>query len=368
MDETFDVRLTKDRDVLAARLPLIDGNEFNLSRQDFISALDDFVAFLGNHDWMVYRSGCFTPIPGVPGYIITLPMAIELGIQLRFLSQYDNFKKLLEGFANPSQFPASRFETKVAFYLSSLNSVDRLKFSPDYEVRGRDKKPDFDIIGAFGVITVECKQPKVFAQQTIRRVHRTVSEFQSAMKIKQWPKNLRLEIEIAGPLRGSQSELAEQVVESALRLVGSHADQSFSFDQVQGFVVQKSLPFRLIHNTGFLTNVLTTENATGPFNPGATLLRVIDKRHDKRIIRSLGRNITDALGQLPDSHDCLICVEETSSRIAKQACESRINDPAYINVLGIGLWGDEQSGPVFVSKKLNKDYLERLLGVDSQEV
>lgn len=360
MKEAFDLRLSKDREALADLLPTIDNQTYSVPRQTFIEALADFSTFLGNPDWMIYQWGSLRPIPaGHSSLVLNLYDACELGGHLKCLSQFANFDKFLEGFLNPTQFQDARFEAKVAYWFTSLKTITNIVFSPKYTIRGRIKRPDFDATSRTGNISIECKQPHIYLQKASQKFQRSVAEFESAMKEKQWPSHLRLEIEFIAPMRESAKTLAQKTLENALKVAENGGEEFFIANTIHGFVVQRKSPFK-INNTKFGTDImiLDQDKATGLFNPEFTSLRVVNNRLDAQFTRSLGARIAKALTQLPNTQDCIIFVGDAPYRITKEACQRRLSDPAYRHVRAFGVWDNELK---FVFRKSDRDFVDALV-------
>lgn len=361
MKEAFDLRLSKDREALADLLPTIDNQTYSVPRQTFIEALADFSTFLGNPDWMIYQWGSLHPIPaGHSSLVLNLYDACELGVHLKCLSQFANFDKFLEGFLNPTQFQDARFEAKVAYWFTSLKTITNIVFSPKYTIRGRIKRPDFDATSRTGNISIECKRPHIYLQKASQKFQRSVAEFESAMKEKQWPSHLRLEIEFIAPMRESAKTLAQKTLENALKVAENGGEEFFIANTIHGFVVQRKSPFR-INNTKFGTDmmILDQDKATGLFNPEFTSLRVVSNRLDAQFTRSLGARIAKALTQLPNTQDCIVIIGDAPNRIAKEACQRRLSDPAYTHVRAFGVWHNELE---FVFRKSDRDFVDALVG------
>lgn len=360
MKEAFDLRLSKDREALADLLPTIDNQTYSVPRQTFIEALADFSTFLGNPDWMIYQWGSLRPIPaGHSSLVLNLYDACELGVHLKCLSQFANFDKFLEGFLNPPQFQDARFEAKVAYWFASLKTITNIVLWPEYTIRGRIKRPDFDATSRIGNISVECKRPHIYVQNASQKFQRLVAEFESAMKEKQWPSHLRLEIEFIAPIRESAKDLVQETLENALEVAKNGGQEFFIANTIHGFVVQRKSPFR-IHNAKLGTDImiLDQDKATGLFNPGFTSLRVVNNHLDAQFAKSLGTRLRKALRQLSNTQDCIIFIGDAPYRIAKQACQRRLPDPAYRHVRAFGVWDNELE---FVFRKSDRDFVDALV-------
>ena len=96
MDRPFDIRKEVERSALADLLPKIDQTQFNITREEFLNALEAVSSFLKRPDWLVYQWGSFRPFNAGPAkLILSLEDVITLGIQLRCLCKFTNFDMLL---------------------------------------------------------------------------------------------------------------------------------------------------------------------------------------------------------------------------------------------------------------------------------
>jgi uncharacterized protein YaaR (DUF327 family) len=361
MNEAFDLRLKKDRETLANYLPTIDNYTFIISRRDFIEALSSLSLFLREPEWLIYQYGTLGPIPtGSSKLVFSLSRACELGMWLRDLSIFRDFDKLLVGFSNPTQFEDSCFEAKVAHWFSTLPAVGDIIFSPSYLVNGRFKNPDFDVNGIYGSLTVECKQPHHYVQQAFQKFNNAVSEFQAAMKKREWPDHLRLEIEMIGNIKESLQILAQNTIDIALKTSKKWIKRFSYKDTVRGFLVKRKSSFRITNVKVHTDIMIIGDKATGLLNPEFTILRVGTNRLDALQKKSIGSRIADALHQLSKDRDCIIFVGGVPYRIAEPACQDRLSDKAYSHVRAFGAWDDELK---FVYRRRDKAFIRSLLGI-----
>jgi hypothetical protein len=357
MEKAFDLRISNDREELAEFLPDIDGRRFTISKKEFIAALSDLAYFLNNPGWMIYQWGSFLPISlGKKGtFILGLVDAIELGIALRRLSSCTNFNKVLRGFFNPTQFLDTRFELRVALHFLSLRLIEELVFAPEYEVRGRIKRPDFDAIGKNINITVECKSPNPFLSRGLKRLRQIGDHLKNAMELARWPDHLRLEINIKGPFQGKISSPASKLVRKALE-INNNGQDAFDDSIVQGIVVMKESPLRMT-DVSLTHDIMTIgQTSTGLLNPNVTFLRVTSSHIENQLSTYVGNCINGALKQLPKSNNCIIFIEEVPFKIAQIACQRRLLDQAYSHILATGvLYADEIK---YIHRKNETDFIK----------
>ena len=357
MNKAFDIRKISDVEELSIFLPNIDGYEYTISKELFIESLLNLSNFLKKPDWMVYQYGCFKPF-GKPNLIFSLKQAVTLGIQLGSLSRFINFQTLVKGFLNPTQFTDSCLEAKTAYWFLNKNGFESMIFSPEYKLGNKIKRPEFDVLFSFGKITVECKRPHIFVQTAFNKHNRLVKEFESEMKKVNWPKDLRLEIEVISPIRGSILKLVKNAIESSLRYKTELKKSINILEMINIHIVKKNKPFKLT-NFKFGTDILSiTNKPTGLLNPEFTSLRVTNKQIESQITRSIGKRISKALKQLPDENGNFIFLEGAPLSILEEACKRRISDSAYAKIAAFGLWDDNTLR--FIYKKQNRHILNNL--------
>lgn len=344
MNKPFDIRVSTDRIALANHLPTIDNKTFDSTKQDFIDSLASLATYLKNPDWMIYQWGAFYPIPcGEINRQLDLNAAIELGTQLRTLSNSINFKQHLDGFFNPTQFQDTIFETQVAYLFASLPSIKEIRFAQEHLVRDSLKKPDFDAVGNNSSVSVECKRPHMHIQEAVVNNNSFVNSVGTTMEENQWPDHLRLEIEILKPFRESIPSLASKVVETALMKIENQSERVFLFNSVHVHVLLRSSPFKI--KKGNITTgkmILNRNEATKLDNPKFTALRVTNNRLDNHFAKSIGSRVNKALTQLPSYQPGYIFIGDVPFRILELVCKRRLEEPAYKNVKAFGVWDNSQ--------------------------
>jgi len=343
---------------LADFLPKIDQTFFSIDRSQFIDAISVVARFLNNPEWLVYQWGSFRPFDaGLSQLLLGLTEVVNLGIQLQALCDCENFESLLEGFLNPTQFQDTLFETKVAFFFYTLPSVYSLKFAQEYTIRGRIKRPEFVVSTNQGLLCVECKRPHLYAQKALLRLHRVADYFKSAISQQAWPRGLRLEVEITGPLRGNVTRLAFSIVEEAI--TEKRKGETICKGPFKYHALDRSEDFKLPSAPWHTdTMVLDQDIPVGLLDPNFTQLRVADYNLDSKFKRSVGSRINEALRQLPETESCMIFLGEVSPRIAQPVCLRRIDEQAYAHIRAFAIY--EDTLPTLVFRKSDFTFINRL--------
>lgn len=361
MEKKFDLRRREDREELGGFLPSFDSRTLEIPPPVFVDALRDVSEFLGHPAWLTYQWGMVGPFhDGSSQHSLELARIVQLGLDLRELSRHENFEALLAGFRNPPQFLDTMFEAQTAAFFSRLATTKRLRFAPEYDVRGQQKRPEFDAINDFGIFSVECKRPHLHVQRAAETFQRVSDAVHEALKTLGWPRDARIEIEIINPLREQPAIFARRVAETGLA-----AWQGGRTEFVEGsarvFVAPRDSPFRISDpQFGHDVMVLNTEEATGLFNPKMTMVRIANNGLDHQFARSAGAKITEALRQLPDHQAGVIVLGDVPRRIADRAMASRIRDPAYNHVVAFLV--AEGNGFHFSFRAEDRDLIQRIVG------
>lgn len=333
MDKKFDLRKQRDREELTGFLPTVDGRTIKTPPRVFVEALQDLCVFLDQPDWLTYQWGAVGPFrDGRNQHVLGLPRIVQLGLELQELSQRENFGALLDGFRNPPQFMDTVFEVHTASFFSRLNTTKGLRFSPDHVVRGRHRRPDFEVTNEVGVFSVECKRPHLHVQRAAEKFKAIADAIHDRLKQIDWPRTARLEVEVIASLRENPMTFAERIVQSGLAAL-SNGRTEFVEGPAHVFVVPRESPFR-ISDPKFGHDLMELgPEATGLFNPKMTMMRVVHNGLDQKFARSAGDRISGALSQLPEQQGGVIVLGEVPPRIADEAISKRIGEPAYDHVL-----------------------------------
>ncbi len=325
-------------------LPEFDGRIFDFSRDDFLAGLASAALHLGNPDWMVYHWGCFVlHTGGQAKLVLSLDQVATLGLQLQRLSHFDNFKGLIDGFRNPPQFEDTRFEVKVANLFAQLDWVEKIRFAPEQKVRGRVKRPDFEATGIYANLYVECKRCHLFFQNALSSLNKISARFNKVMKEYNWPNNLRLEVEIAGPLAGKIDSFIRTTVQAAMETGAIAAP--ITTGPFRSYVVFRPDAFRLPSANWIKDTMIGGDVATGILNPEFTMLRVANYRAHKRFRSSVGTRVNVALHQLQEDKQCMIFIGDIPVHIGQSVCEQRLLDRVYDHIIAFGIWETEEPEP-----------------------
>lgn len=360
MDAEFDLRLDQGRQSLATFLPHLDGRTLQVPPEEFVKGLERLAHFLGKPDWLTYQYGMVGPVLiGNVRHPFDLAEMVELGLELDELSRHDNFAALLSGFGHFAQFLDTVFETHTASFFSRLELTKGLRFAPEHEVRGHLKRPEFDVVTADEIFSVECKRPNQFVQDAAITFNDTVDRIHDELRAADWPQDVRMEVLLTRGVRGSPSALAKRIVRRGLS-----ARESGEAQFVEGpslvFLVPMNAEFQ-IESPRFGHDVMTVDDEpTGLFNPRKTYLRVAHQNLDRRFASSAGARIAEALRQLPTKQRGIIALGGIPRRIAQEAIHPRLEDAAYDNILAFVVHEDHNFH--FVYRSGDRGAVQNLVG------
>jgi len=355
--EPFDIRIEEDRISLSDFLPEFDGRVYEFTRDDFLAGLASAALYLGNPDWMVYQWGCFElPTGGKTKRIFSLDQLITLGLQLQRLSCFENFEGLIVGFRNPPQFEDTCFEVKVANLFAQLDWVEVIRFAPEQKVRRRVRRPDFEVTGIYGTLYVECKRWHIFFKKALISLNDISDRFKKVMNEYNWPNNLRLEVEMVGPLAGKISSFIDATVQTAMGTGTTTAP--IAAGPFRSYVVLRPDAFRLPSANWVTDTMVIGDVATGVLNPEFTMLRVANYRAYERCQRSIGRRVNEALHQLREDAQCMIFIGDVPVYVGQSVCEKRLSDSAYDHIIAFGIWEIEKPSPTLLCRDQDSERVD----------
>lgn len=334
MERRFDLREASDRRELASYLPNVDGRTIQVPPREFEASLHSLSTHLGEPDWLTYQFGVVGPLRnGNEQQPLDLAKTLELGLDLRELSGRDNFAALLEGFHNPPQFTATMFEAHSASFFSRLQTTRGLRFSPQRQTRGHDKRPDFEVYNEIGDFLVECKRPHMMVQRAVNTFGAIATALKTELERQGWPREARLEVEIVSALKDNPARFAAHLVARSVEAWNSGVT-GVQVDGAHAYVCRRNDAFHINDpKFGHDVMVLDTSEATGLFNPTYTMLRVGHNGLDHKFARSIGARLAEAIRQLPSDEDAMILLGDVPKRIADAAIDRRIGDSAYDGIL-----------------------------------
>lgn len=207
-------------------------------------------------------------------------------------------------------------------------NFQNLEFDPPCYIKGKIKKPDLKVTINDRPIIVECKSLNLFSHRAGKKFSRDVKSFSLAIDKVQWPETLRLEIEIILSANEDMNKVAKRVINRAL-----NGECEFEESTIKAFVVPRNSDFKT-QSTGYQNNrlILNTSEATGPFNPKFTQLRVVNNSMRNKIIKSVANTISEALKQLPEEQECIIALNGVSDEIVSLCLDRSTVKDSYSRI------------------------------------
>jgi hypothetical protein len=147
---------------------------------------------------------------------------IRLALQLNELRWRKGFSDLSVGLKNPTQFLSTIFEVDCMSYMASLPGVGDVEISPEVQVAGKTKRPDFKLTGANFELYCECKS-MASVNRGVRSKALRLSRLVTADVEKIIPDGLRLEIAIQKLPRDWNNGLRERILGVAIATVQQNA-------------------------------------------------------------------------------------------------------------------------------------------------
>lgn len=370
LDRQLDLRAPVDMEEL---LKAISAQPYavQLPVEDMRQGLEGLVYLLPDADWLKSSpamGGGFVVRTGPKSsWLLSLKHAAQLGLQLRRLQYCEGFSDFLKGFTNPTQFRDSMFEAAVADYC--LPKADGLRFGSEYHIKGKVKRPDFELITKHGIAVCECKSANEAERRYAKRFDRLCKALSDDLKDSGGIANdLRLEIHVHGPFGIDVGQLANQVVKAALQL---QATDIGHVSELGPFLVclarRSSAPafkdfglWQLAMVVGDKPVGIDPENAHQH-----AYLRVTTARVDPPRVKAAGNLIREAKSQLPEDRWGVIFIQAINGASARRAAHLRLGRPEYSHVLACGI--DSQDGRQFVYRMDRQPTVEDLFGPFSSD-
>ena len=213
--EELDLRTVRDRKRLyKIAAPLADTDEELL---EFREGLEALAGFFPNADWMVlhpYMGGSLVLIANRVHKLHHLTVLAALGRGLKKLADCFGFGVLIAELENLSQFEDAMFEVSCAAHFVGSPNIRSIRLKPEYQVRGRMKRPDFEmeVLGEANPVVCECKSANENARRYSQQFARVMKILNQAIaRHGGLPADARLEIHITAPRRSPPEDIANRI-------------------------------------------------------------------------------------------------------------------------------------------------------------
>lgn len=329
----FDIRSPVSRKDLSCRYVTTERLD-SLTADEILSGLTCLVNHLGPRDWMIWRDlGFVLPTGPKAQQMLTIPEAVELGFALEDVSRSDGFLEFIRGFDNPPQFYDAFFEARIASWCVKQPTIKRLRFAPYYDVRGRGKRPDFEIQTQIGRVICECKRAHLKTQDWAIRLERIADAFDAAMKAIPLAQEVRLEIVINRPISGDLSITAAEACRQIVSLQDGSSVEHGPFSIKISRVGAPVSPNNCAINCGRILVGTTAIKIT----PENCYLRVSSPWMERALVRTMGAVINTALRQLPQDLPSVIFTDGPREQ-GRQAAAARLTQLEYAHCIAVGVF------------------------------
>lgn len=331
----LDLRRCKDRqhllDLLAAQQ-----DSFPKETSEVHAGIESLAIHFPDAPWLIvpqYLGGSFhLQVSAKHTQSIPLLDMIALGLQLARLKECDGFEVFLSGFANLMQFRDSMFEASMADYCLARSHA--LRFSPEYEVRGHLKHPDFEMDSDLGKIVCECKGLDDREREYSRQLQRVMAALQSAAQAAGViPEDHRLEVHLRGPIKQDVDKVAQLICATAYQ---AETGKLCEVDGLFCALKAKSEPIAFPNSGIAMHTIVVGTTAVGLGAENASL-RLTTERLDGARIKAAGSLVNKAKSQLPESERCAIFIDVLNPASGIEAAKRRLNRPDYKHVMTVGV-------------------------------
>lgn len=306
--------------------------------------LDEYLAmFPEPHGRKVYSGGLISIETGAKQ-----SQGFELGHMLRVakslqnLKIYKGFEKLMAGFRNPPQIPASLFEVEVADWCISRAVTKSLEFSPHVIVKGNSKYPDFLWKTDLGDLYCECKRGDEFENKFTKRLNWLHGIVETAHQANgPWDPSHRLDVSIWTSAKNGVEQRINNVLVQASTAVRANRfeDKVFQDGEVSAILrFRKEMP-SLQHDTIRVSSVTvgTTPTALTPENAHLTLTMSVAKHRE----RAATHLLRQARSQSPSNQPGAVFISLGGPHAAQKKLQELMVHPAYENTPWAAIWGGE---------------------------
>lgn len=308
--------------------------------QLLVDHLEDYVRLFQWPEFHTLYQGGMLSIPGPNNgqFGFHFENFLEITGQLARLEQSPGFQSLMEGFRNPTQIGATIFEVRVAAWCAARRVSQSIEFSPEVQVGGGIKRPEFLWHTSLGDIYCECKQENSADNKATKRVQKLFEVVGKAYEANApWDESSRMDLIVGHPARDGVNQVIERLTcEAAARQRAG----TWGGDLVDGVVTLKME--RRIDEPPDVRGCVQIHNRELKGGPEPALSA--NARHTVTMsvmghrLQRLVELIRDARTQLPPNGSGAIFIDIGGSQIFVDKLNELIVQPAYTNIAWISLW------------------------------
>lgn len=255
---------------------------------------------------------------------------VRAAMQLNELRDRKGFSEFAVGLKNPPQFLSTLFEVDCISYTASLPTVGDVEISPEVEIAGKVKRPDFRVVGPGLELFCECKSlassQRGENSKAIRLSRLIEGELEELV-----PDGLKVEVAIRKLPRDWNKWLKNKILGVTMAAV-----QKNEVSRHFHVTYEKSefwLKLSNLSDPPYFKNCLCVGK-----KPNGQSKVVLCERQD--LTKATRATIKDALTQLPKEADALVHIYGWTGRELEDAALALFADNNYPHLIGIVAWSD----------------------------
>ncbi len=254
--------------------------------------------------------------------------------KLNALKEFRGFESLANGFSNPTQFSATRFEVDCAFFMHQFRETDSIEFSPEMDIGGSKKYPEFVCSLGQTDIFCECKSLESLNRIKTSKVVRLMDEIKEDLRRVTLDEN-RIEIGFKSLPPHWNRNFGEQLAASIQVLI----DKDVKDKHIELTIDGKHRTWIKLCNVGDNPYLKCTLNLANKPRGEAPTLVLGEIPNLKKDIKSL---IRDALSQLPFDSLSVVFIYSLNETMSAEAISEFFNDNEHKNLIGVMSWTSKQ--------------------------
>lgn len=321
--------------------------------------LDDYLRlFPDARNRMIYGAGEMTIWRNGKAQISSdILRALKLTQTILKLRPYKGYQKLIKGLKN--EFPSTFFEITVAGWCVERRIFADIEFSPEVEVKGNKKYPEFLWKTDLGQLYGECKRLDLNSGRTTKLANRLLATLNTEHQNQgPWPDDLRLDFLLQPGTSNNADKNFKRLMAEASDLVkqGSYIGTTLSSNNVSVDLCKRgSQPSSRGESITVGTAVVTTV-ATRLTD---AIILSLNLSMTGAYRRAVVRLLKEARTQLPPYEKSAVFIDMLGSHTPQKTLGEILGQPAYENTPWVSLWHHDK--PVSATWRDGQLFDERLM-------
>ncbi|MBP6004518.1 MAG: hypothetical protein KA746_13880 [Pyrinomonadaceae bacterium] len=304
--------------------------------------LDDYLRLFPdqrNHE--VYGAGSMTVWANGKAQIGSdILRILRLTKTIMKLRPYKGYDRLLKGLKN--EFPSTFFEITVAGWCVERKVFRDIEFSPEVEVKGKKKYPEFLWQTDLGQLYGECKRLDVNGGKVPRLANRLFARIQTEYQnYGPWPDDLRLDFFLeSGTTNNADKDFKRLILEAAATVkAGNYIGTTSSSNNISVSLCQRGSD-----RTSRGESMTVGTAAVGPvatrLSDAIFLSLTFSMAQAYR--RAVVRLLKEARTQLPTDAKSAVFIDMLGSNTPRRTLGEILGHPAYENTPWVSLWRHDE--------------------------